>query len=102
MTGAARLPVALEDPIAEIALDREDATEESAVDQFLELDETGQEELVLDDAVLDSGIAREAVESDRIGKRLRRRLLAIDMLAGGNCLLEVGLAQIGRGVVEIE
>src|SRR3954464_9131647 len=83
-----RLPVALEDPIAELALDREDAAEETAIDEELQLDEAGQEELVLDDAVLHPGVARQAIEGERVGERLGARLLAIDVLALGDRLLE--------------
>ena len=53
--GALRgLPVAFEDPVAELAADGEDAAEEAAVDEALELADAGEEELVLHDAVLDA------------------------------------------------
>ena len=49
------LPVALENPVAELAADGEDAAEEAAVDESLELAQAGKEELVLHDANFDSG-----------------------------------------------
>src|SRR3954466_6062774 len=46
------LPVALEHPVAELAADGEEAADEAALDAELELLQAGEEELVLDDAVL--------------------------------------------------
>ena len=76
------LPVALEDPVAELAAHRQDPAEEAAVDQPLELAQAGQEELVLHDAVLDAGRVGQPGQLDRAGQRLGGRLLGVDVLAG--------------------
>src|SRR5438445_5283039 len=55
-----RLPVAFEHPVAEFAAYREDAAEETGIDEHLELEEAGKEELVLHNAVLDAGRFRRA------------------------------------------
>ncbi len=94
------LPVALEHPVAEIALDREDAPEEARLDQRPELQEPGQPELVLDDAVPDPGGLGGAIEGERVREVLRDRLLAIDVLAGGDRALQQAGAQPGRGGIE--
>ena len=47
-------PVALEHPVAEVALDRQHSAEEAEVAQHPQLLQAGQEELVLHDAVLDA------------------------------------------------
>ena len=49
-----------------------------------ELDQAGQEELVLDDADLDAGVARRAGERQRGLDVGGDRLLAVDVLAGGD------------------
>src|SRR5207249_5205392 len=54
-----RQPIALEDPIAELAAHREDAAEEAAVDQALELAQPRQPELVLYHAVFYARSPRE-------------------------------------------
>ena len=55
-----RLPVAFEHPVAELAAHGQDAAEEAAVDQPLQLEQAGQQQLVLHDAVLDAGSRRRA------------------------------------------
>ena len=83
--GALRgLPVALEDPVAELAAHGEDAAEEAAVDQALELAQAGEEELVLHDAVLHAGGAGVGGEPEGGGERVGERLFAVDVLAGGD------------------
>jgi len=52
-------PVALEDPVAELAAHREDPAEEAAIDEPLQLADPGQEQLVLHHAVLHAAPARE-------------------------------------------
>jgi hypothetical protein len=54
-----RAAVAVEDPVAKLAPDREDAAEETAVNEPLELEQAGQEKLVLHDAVLDAPLSGE-------------------------------------------
>jgi hypothetical protein len=97
-----RLPVAFEDPVAELAAHREDFSEEPAVDEALDLQEAGQEELVLHNAVLDAGALRMAVERERVLERLGGRLFAVDVLAGVDRALDMASAEVRRGGVEIE
>ena len=63
-----RLPVALEHPVAELAAHRQDAPEEAAVDQRLELEQARQPELVLHHAVLHAGLLRSAIQIERLGR----------------------------------
>src|SRR5262249_33817053 len=85
-----RLPVALEDPVAEIALDREDAAEEAAVDQAPQLHQARHEELVLHHTMAHAPAPRRAVERHCVVEAAGGRLLAIDMLAGGDGVDEIG------------
>ena len=64
------LPVALEHPVAEVALDREDAPEEAGVRQHLELLQPRQPELVLDHAVPDAGRLGGAPDRKRVVEAL--------------------------------
>ena len=66
-----RLPVALEHPVAELAAHREDAAEEAGVDQHLELEQAGQEQLVLHHAVLDAGFLGDAHQIERVLRACR-------------------------------
>ena len=67
-----RLPVALEHPVAELAAHREDAAEEAGVDQHLELEQAGQEQLVLHHAVPDAGLLGGAHQVERVLESCRR------------------------------
>ena len=49
------LPVAFEDPVAELSAHGEDAAEETGIDEAAQLANAGQEKLVLDDALLEAG-----------------------------------------------
>ena len=89
-----RLPVALEHPVAELAAHRDDAPEEAGIDQHLELEQARQKELVLHHAVPDAGLFRGARHLDRVIERLGDRLLAIDVLAGGDRLVQQLGAQL--------
>ena len=75
---------ALPDPVAELAAHREDAAEEALVDELTEPYEAGQVQLVVDDAVDDAELLRQAGELDGLLQRLRRRLLGEDVLARGD------------------
>lgn len=87
--GALRfLPVAFEDPVAELASHGEDLAEEAAVDESLQLQQAGKEDLVLDDTVLDAGALREAGQIEGAFEVGRRRLLRVDVLSGGNGFLD--------------
>src|SRR5262249_2749887 len=68
--------------------------------QHLELEQPGKKELVLHDAVLDAGRFGRARHVERIFERLGDRLLAIDVLAGGDRLAQELGAQLGGGGVE--
>ena len=95
-----RLPVTLEHPIAELATDREDAAEETGIDQRLELEETRQKQLVLHHAVADAGLVRGAGHVEGIVQCLGDRLLAIDVLAGRDRLVQQLRPQLCRGGIE--
>ena len=93
-------PVALEHPVAELAAHREDAAEEAGVVQHFDLAQAGQVELVLHHAALDALVLRRLRHRDRFGERLRHRLLAIDMLAGGDRLAQQADAHLGRAGIK--
>src|SRR5262249_47050486 len=97
-----RLPVAFEHPITELAAHRKNAAEETGLDQHLELEQAGQKDLVLHHAVLDAGFFRRARDVERVRERLGHRLLAIDVLAGGDRAAQELRAQLGGGGVEKE
>ena len=101
--GALRgLPVAFEDPVAELAAHGEDAAEEAAVDQALELAQAGQKELVLHDAVLHACGGGVSGKAQGGGKRVGERLFAVDVLAGGDGSFDAGSAQAGELRVEVD
>src|ERR1700730_17899471 len=95
-----RRPVALEHPVAELAAHRDDAPEERGIDQGAQLEEPGEKQLVLHDAVPDPRLLRRGSYGERIAEVLRDRLLAIDVLAGGDRLVQQPGAQLGRGGIE--
>src|SRR5690606_31811969 len=96
------LPVALEDPVAELAADREDLAEEARVDEALGLLQAGEVELVVHDAGLDAGILRELRELDRLFEGLGGGLLGVDGLAGGDGLAQRGGAGLGHEEVGVD
>ena len=95
-----RLQVALEDPVAELEAQREHAAEEAGAAQHVELAQAGQEELVLDRAVLQPRSLRGARDLDRLVEVGRDRLLAVDVLAGAQCLRKQLRSHLGRAGVE--
>ena len=97
-----RLPVALEDPVAELAADGEDPAEEAAVDEALELQQARQEELVLDDAVRDAGRVGQPGQLQGAVEAGGGRLLRVDVLARGDRLLDRLLAGGGDLGVEVD
>jgi hypothetical protein len=96
------LPVALEDPVAELAAHRQDPAEEAAVHQPLELEQAGQEELVLDHAVLDARGLGQPGQLQGAVERGGGGLLHVDVLARLDRLLERRLAQRGELGVEVD
>lgn len=94
------LPVALEDPVAELAAHGKDPAEEAAVDEALQLEQAGQEQLVLDDAVLDALGPGEAGEFQGAVQAGGGGLLGVDVLARGDRLPDRLLA--GRGHLGVE
>ena len=89
-------------PVAELAAHAKDLAEEAGVDQRLQLHHARQPQLVLHDAVLDARLLRDLVQFvGRLGGD-RRRLLAIDMLAGGDRLLDRIGAAAGGLRVEVD
>ena len=97
-----RLPVALEHPVAELAADRKDASEESGVDQHLQLEQSGKPQLVLHDAVLHTRGLGAPVEVERLRDRRRDRLLGVDVLACGDRLADQFRPEPGRRAVEVD
>ena len=95
-----RLPVAFEHPVPELAAHRQDAAEESGVDQHLHLEQAGQPQLVLHHAVLDALGAGVAVHVERRRRGGRDRLFHVHVLAGGDGLVDHRRAQAGRRGVE--
>ena len=77
-----RPAVAGEHPIAEFRADRQDAPEEPRSEQPPELADPRQPQFVLHHAVAQAGVARPARQRQRVVGARRRRLLAIDVLAG--------------------
>jgi hypothetical protein len=97
-----RLQVALEHPVAELALHAADAAEEAAVDHHLQLAQARQEQLVLHHAGLDAAPLRQPRDLHRILEVVGRRLLAIDVLAGVDRFGQQPGAQLRRRRVEEE
>ena len=91
--------VALEHPVAELAAHREDLAEEVLLLQAAQLQQAGQPQLVLHHAVLHAGLGGHLVQLERGLGVHRRRLLAVDVLAGGDRLAHaLGPAAGGLGV----
>src|SRR5665648_911967 len=63
------LPVALEDPVAEVEAQADEVAEEATVDESLELLDPRQEELVLDHTGLHPGVPGEPRELERVTER---------------------------------
>ncbi len=96
-----RLEAAGEHPIAELAAHRQDPPEEAGFHQQFEFADPRQPELVLDDAVLDSGGARAAGQGEGVGGAEGGGLLAIDVLPRRyRALQQAGAAGGERGVEE--
>ncbi|CAK7284401.1 hypothetical protein SGPA1_30274 [Streptomyces misionensis JCM 4497] len=96
------LPVALEDPIAELAAHGQDPPEEAPVDQPLQLQQARQEELVLDDAVPHSLLPGQAGEREGAVETGGGGLLGVDVLPGGDRLPDRLLAGGGDLGVEVD
>ena len=77
-----RLPVAFEDPVAELPPYRKNATEKSTVDEAAQLAQPGQEQFVLHDTVLDAGRVGQPGQLDRLVQALGHRFLGVQVLAG--------------------
>ena len=91
-----------EDPVAELAADRQDAPERAAVEDPLEGPEPRQEELVLHDAVPDAGLLGEPGQLERRLEVLGDRLLAVDVPAGLDRRAHRRLAAAGDLGVEVD
>jgi hypothetical protein len=96
------LPVALEHPVAELAAHGQHPAEEPALHQAPELDQAGQEDLVLHHAVLDARGGRQPGQLQRPGERAAGRLLAVDVLARGHGRAHRLLARRGHLGVEVD
>src|SRR5215813_5069837 len=75
-------PIALEHPVAEFAPYREHPAEEAGIAQHPDLAQTGKEQFVLHDAVLDLLRFGELRDGNRFVERVGDRLFAINVLAG--------------------
>ena len=84
----ARPSHAVEHPPAEFEPESDDPAERAAARERGKLLQAGQMDLVLDDAVLESARLRLLQQRVRFRQRRRHRLLAIDVLAGGDRLFD--------------
>ena len=99
---AARAASHPRNPVAELTPHSDDSPEEAGVTQPPQLQQAGQEQLVLDDAVLDACGAREPSQLEGGGQILRDGLLAVDVLARGDRCAQGG-CPLRRGLsVEID
>ena len=96
------LPVAFEDPVAELAAHREDAAEEARVDQAPQLLQAGQVELVVHDPVLDARRPGQRGQLQGLLDALRRRLLGVDRLARRDGLADRRGAGLGDQEVGVD
>src|SRR2546426_4334413 len=92
--------VAFEYPVAELAADREDLSEEALLAQFLQLEQARQPELVLHHAVLHARLLRRRIELLGLGEGRGHGLLAVDVLACGDRALQQFWSQLSRGRIE--
>src|SRR5665213_474902 len=74
------LPIAFENPVTELSAYCENAAEESGIDEAAKLADSGEEELVLHDAMLYARFVRGFGELDRALHCGRERFFAVDML----------------------
>ena len=95
-------PVALEHPVPELKPHREHAAEEAVLDEPAELNDPRQEQLVLDDAVSDPGLARGACQLHRAVQGVGDGLLGVHVLAGRDGLPQARLAGRGDLCVEVD
>ena len=97
-----RLVLAIEDPVAELAAHGQNAAKETGVDQILELQKTGQKQLILDNAIADPGVDRRARQLQRILGIACGRLFAVDRLARLDRLQCIRHPQVGGQRIEID
>src|SRR5579883_756089 len=76
------LPITLKNPVAKLSSDRENSSQETAVDHSLELQQTRQKEFILHYAVLDANFLCQTSQGKRGFPIGRGRFLTIYMLAG--------------------
>jgi len=97
-----RVESAVEHPPPEIEPHRQHPAEELGLVELFELGEPGQEQFVLDDAVLEPGALGAARQIERTGKGLGDRLFEIDVLAGGERGIGALRPPAGGAGVEID
>ncbi len=95
-----RSPIALEDPVAEFAAHREDATEETAIPQHAQLQQSGQEQLVLHHTMFEPRSLGLPGKSDCGFEVVADGLFAIDMLARRKRLADELGAHLRRASIE--
>src|SRR5262249_19042324 len=91
---------AVEHPPAEIEPEPDEASQLAAGHERGELAETRKMHLILHDAVFAPAVACLVQQRERLRSRRRHRLFAIDVLAGGDRLLENGHALLCRRRIE--
>ena len=76
------IQLAVEHPPAEIQPDRKNPAKEIGIIKLPELSQPGQEQFILDDAALETGMLGLPRQSQRRGQGLGNRLFEIDVLTG--------------------
>ena len=98
LAGLTRIP--FEHPIAELAAHRQDVSEEARIAQRLRASAAREPKLVLHDAVLDTRLPGCAIDVERGRERGCHRLLAVDVLAGRDSLLDEPGPKLRRSGIE--
>src|SRR5689334_12522071 len=94
--------VTFENPIPECAADGENPAEEPQIAEGLQLEQAGQPQLVLDDAVFDAGALGDVVEIEGGFQGVGDGLFAVNVFAGGDGLAYGNGAAIGGLGVEVD
>ena len=93
--------VAFENPVTEFTAHAEDFSEESLFLEALDLAHAGKPELVLDNAILHTGLGGDIVEIERVGGADGGGLFAVNMLARSDGFFDGTRATAGGLRVEV-
>src|SRR5579885_1646095 len=96
------LPVSLENPVAELAAYCKDTAQEAALNNALQLEQTGQEKLILYNAMLDSCPLRHARQFKSCCQIGSDGFLAVEMLAGPDRRFQARGTQGGRLRIKVD